>query len=71
MSDPQAGVRSGWWMAHGGAVRITDMLDEHLLNAYKTCVRMGNYDKDDELLDEIYHRNLEGRLSPVGVCTQP
>jgi hypothetical protein len=58
-------------MAHGGAVRITDMLDEHLLNAYKTCVRMGNYDKDDELIDEIEHRNLQGRLSPVGVSTQP
>ena len=63
MSDPQAGVRSGWWMAHGGAVRITDMLDEHLLNAYKTCLRENNHDKDDELLDEIYQRGLDWRLS--------
>ena len=63
MSDPQAGVRPGWWMAHSGAVRIVDMFDEHLLNAYKTCIRMGNYDKDDELLDEIYHRSIEGRIN--------
>lgn len=55
-------MRPGWWMAHGGAVRITEMLDEHLLNAYKTCVRMGNYDKDDEMLDEIYQRGLDWRL---------
>ena len=62
MSDPQSGVRPGWWMAHSGAVHIPSMLDEHLLNAYKTCIRENNYDKDDELMDEIYHRGLEGRI---------
>ena len=62
MSDPQSGVRPGWWMAHIGAVRIVDMLDEHLLNAYKTCIRENNYDKDDELVNEIYHRGLDGRI---------
>ena len=62
MSDPQAGVRLGWWMAHSGAVLITDMFDEHLLNAYKTCIREKNYDKDYELLDEIERRNLQSRL---------
>jgi hypothetical protein len=59
--DPQERVRRGQWMAHDGMIWIEDMLDEHLLNAYRTCVRHDN-PKQIELLAEIEDRNLDWRL---------
>lgn len=61
MSDPQGGVPRDRWMTHDGLVWIEDMLDEHLLNAYRTCVRHDN-PKQDDLLREIEDRNLDWRL---------
>lgn len=61
MNDPQAFVRRGMWMTHDCAVYIEDMLDEHLLNAYKTCMRHGN-DKADELWAEMERRDIEWRV---------
>ena len=49
------------WQSHDGLIRIDDMLDEHLLNAYKTCMRHGN-DKADELWAELERRDIEWRL---------
>lgn len=48
-------------MTHDGIIWIEDMVDEHLLNAYKTCLRHGN-PKSAELLAEIEERNLDWRL---------
>jgi len=48
-------------MSHDDIIYIEDMLDEHLLNAYKTCVRYDN-PKADELLAEIEDRNLDWRI---------
>jgi len=48
-------------MSHDDIIYIEDMLDEHLLNAYKTCVRYDN-PKADELLREIEDRNLDWRI---------
>ena len=62
MTDPQANVRRGMWVAHDSVVHIADMLDEHLLNAYKTCIRHRNYDKSEELMKEIEYRNLDWRI---------
>lgn len=60
--DPQIAARRDYWMAHDGPVYIADMPDEHVLNAYKTCVRHDN-PKQDELLRELEERNIEWRLS--------
>ena len=59
--DPQDKAPRGQWMSHDGLYWIEDMLDEHLLNAYKTCVRHDN-PKSRELLKEIKDRNLDWRL---------
>ena len=61
MDDPQARARRGMWATHDDIIYIEDMLDEHLLNAYKTCVRYDN-PKADELLREIEERNLDWRI---------
>jgi len=58
----QAHVRRGMWATHNDVIQIQDMIDEHLLNAYKTCVRHRNYDKANELIKEIEHRNIDGRI---------
>jgi len=49
------------WVTHNDLVFIEDLEDEHLLNAYKTCVRFDN-PKADDLLDEIEYRHLAYRL---------
>lgn len=60
--DPQAGVRSGYWMAHDGPVHMSNMCDEHVLNAYHTCIRHNNSTKADELLTELEHRDIDWRV---------
>jgi len=55
-------LQRGMWATHNNVIQIQDMIDEHLLNAYKTCVRHRNYDKSEELMKEIEHRNIDGRL---------
>jgi len=55
-------IRRGMWATHNDVIPIQDMIDEHLLNAYKTCVRHRNYDKSEELMKEIEHRNIDGRI---------
>ena len=59
--DPQEGVPRGQWMSHSGKVWIEDMLDEYLLNCYKTCIRHDN-PKAKELLKELEERNLDWRI---------
>ena len=59
--NPQEGVPRDRWMSHDDIIYIEDMLDEHLLNAYKTCVRYDN-PKADELLREIEERKLNWRI---------
>ena len=61
-TNPQEGVPRDRWRSHDDIIYIEDMLDEHLLNAYKTCVRHRNYDKANELIKEIEHRNIDGRI---------
>jgi len=61
MTDPQENVRRGMWMTHDGLIPIMDMTDEHVLNAYKTCLRHGN-DKADELGAELEWRDIEWRV---------
>jgi hypothetical protein len=61
MTDPQENVRRGMWMTHDGLIPIRDMTDEHVLNAYKTCLRHGN-DKADELGAELEWRDIEWRV---------
>ena len=61
MTDPQEGVRRGMWMTHDGLIPIRDMPDEHVLNAYKTCLRHGN-DKAEELWLEMEWRDIEWRV---------
>ena len=61
MTDPQKGIPRDRWLSHDGVLFIDEMLDEHLLNAYKTCVRHNN-PKADDLLSEIKDRNLDWRL---------
>jgi len=60
-TNPQEGVPRDRWRSHNDIIYIEDMLDEHLLNAYKTCVRYDN-PKADDLLDEIEYRHLAYRL---------
>ena len=60
-TDPQEGVSRDRWMSHDGIIWITDMFDEYLFNAYKTCVRHDN-SKQNDLLREIENRNLDWRL---------
>jgi hypothetical protein len=60
-TNPQARARRGMWATHDDIIYIEDMLDEHLLNAYKTCVRYDN-PKSDELLREIKERKLDWRI---------
>ncbi len=60
-TNPQEGVPRDRWMSHDDIIYIEDMLDEHLLNAYKTCVRYDN-PKADELLREIEERKLDWRI---------
>ena len=61
LDNPQARARRGMWATHDDIIYIEDMLDEHLLNAYKTCVRYDN-PKTDELLREIEERKLNWRI---------
>jgi len=61
LDDPQARACRGMWATHDDIIYIEDMLDEHLLNAYKTCVRYDN-PKADELLREIEERKLDWRI---------
>ena len=60
-TNPQEGVPRDRWRSHDDIIYIEDMLDEHLLNAYKTCVRYDN-PKSDELLREIEERKLDWRI---------
>lgn len=60
--DPQEGVQEGMWMTHDGLIHISSMLSEHVLNAYKTCVRHRNDDKAAELYEELQNRDIEWRL---------
>jgi len=59
--DPQRHAPPHMWVTHNDLVFIEDLEDEHLLNAYKTCVRFDN-PKADDLLDEIEYRHLAYRL---------
>jgi len=59
--NPQQGCPIGYWQTHDGAVFIDDMPDEHVLNAYKTCLRHDN-PKATELMRELERRNIDWRI---------
>lgn len=55
--DPQRTAGPYHWISAHGRIPISEMLDEHLLNAFKTCLRHNN-PKADELEEEIEYRGL-------------
>jgi len=62
--NPQEGTPRDMWMTHDGMVHLEDMLDEHVINAFKTCMRHSN-PKADDVYRELASRNIEYRVKKV------
>ena len=61
MTDPQANVPAGQWRTHNAIVFIEDLIDGHLINAFKTCERHDN-PKIADLQREVWARGLGGMI---------
>ena len=62
-TNPQRGVGKGRWMSSQGALEISDMEDEHIVNAILMCRRHGNTGKERELLAEAKRRAIDFRVT--------